>query len=162
DEKQLLRVEHFLQRQPVSNISSRRFVYAHVEPTCRREHLAGVGVTMAVTFGVPDPGVRLTLLSKGSNGRASRDVRVDLSLAARTGHATWVPRTALSRRDSGPPVALHSRERDRSNEATRPTLDRPATLSRETRARVVGAQECQRSLAKSRPVAVDVMCDFKD
>ncbi|MBW4077710.1 MAG: glucose-6-phosphate dehydrogenase [Acidobacteria bacterium] len=170
DEDQILRVDHFLGKQPVTDISYRRFANTLLEPVWNREHVAGVYVTLAENFGVenrgafydpvgalrdvvqnhllqvvamiameaptapghaalwdkkvevframadvdptacvrgqydgyldapqhtnpnqviirvePDSGVRMTLLSKGPDGRASRDVHLDLSFVHELG-----------------------------------------------------------------------------
>lgn len=56
DEHQILRVDHFLGKQPVTDISYLRFANALLEPVWSREHIAGVYVTMAENFGVDDRG----------------------------------------------------------------------------------------------------------
>jgi glucose-6-phosphate 1-dehydrogenase len=56
DEKQILRVDHFLGKQPVTDIIHLRFANAFLEPVWNREHVAGVYVTLAENFGVDDRG----------------------------------------------------------------------------------------------------------
>lgn len=56
DEQQILRVDHFLGKQPVSDISYLRFANTLFEPVWNREHVAGVYVTLAENFGVEDRG----------------------------------------------------------------------------------------------------------
>ncbi len=56
DESQILRVDHFLGKQPVTDISYLRFANTILEPVWNREHVAGVYVTLAENFGVDDRG----------------------------------------------------------------------------------------------------------
>jgi glucose-6-phosphate 1-dehydrogenase len=56
DEDQILRVDHFLGKQPIADISYLRFANALFEPVWNRQHIAGVYVTMAENFGVQDRG----------------------------------------------------------------------------------------------------------
>ena len=56
DEDQILRVDHFLGKQPVTDISALRFANELFEPTWNREHVAAVHVTLAENFGVEDRG----------------------------------------------------------------------------------------------------------
>ena len=56
DEEQILRVDHFLGKQPVTDISYLRFANTLLEPVWDRNHVAGVYVTMAENFGVDDRG----------------------------------------------------------------------------------------------------------
>ncbi len=55
-ENQILRVDHFLGKQPVADITHLRFSNTLFEPIWNRDHVAGVYVTMAEDFGVDDRG----------------------------------------------------------------------------------------------------------
>ncbi len=55
-EDQILRIDHFLGKQPVLDIVYLRFAYAHFEPVWNRDHIAAVQITMAENFGVDDRG----------------------------------------------------------------------------------------------------------
>ena len=56
NEDQILRVDHFLGKQPVTDIPYLRFANTLLEPVWNREHVAGVYVTLAEDFGVEDRG----------------------------------------------------------------------------------------------------------
>jgi glucose-6-phosphate 1-dehydrogenase len=56
DEKQILRVDHFLGKQPVTDISFLRFANTLFEPVWNREHVSSVYITLTENFGVDDRG----------------------------------------------------------------------------------------------------------
>jgi glucose-6-phosphate 1-dehydrogenase len=55
-EEQILRIDHYLGKEPVMDITYLRFANAVFEPVWNREHVAFVQVTIAEDFGVEDRG----------------------------------------------------------------------------------------------------------
>src|SRR5664279_2073081 len=56
DEEQILRIDHYLGKEPVMDITYLRFVNSILEPVWNREHISHVQMTIAEDFGVDDRG----------------------------------------------------------------------------------------------------------
>jgi glucose-6-phosphate 1-dehydrogenase len=56
EEEQILRIDHYLGKEPVMDITYLRFANSVLEPVWNREHVAHVQVTIAEDFGVEDRG----------------------------------------------------------------------------------------------------------
>jgi len=56
DERQILRIDHYLGKEPVMDIAYLRFANSVLEPIWNREHVSHVQMTIAEDFGVEDRG----------------------------------------------------------------------------------------------------------
>ncbi|HEY2334712.1 MAG TPA: glucose-6-phosphate dehydrogenase [Solirubrobacterales bacterium] len=56
DEKQILRIDHYLGKEPVMDITYLRFANSVLEPIWNKEHVSHVQMTIAEDFGVDDRG----------------------------------------------------------------------------------------------------------
>jgi glucose-6-phosphate 1-dehydrogenase len=56
DEEQILRIDHYLGKEPVMDIAYLRFANSILEPVWNREHVSHVQMTIAEDFGVDDRG----------------------------------------------------------------------------------------------------------
>jgi glucose-6-phosphate 1-dehydrogenase len=56
EEEQILRIDHYLGKEPVMDIAYLRFANSVLEPVWNREHVSHVQVTIAEDFGVEDRG----------------------------------------------------------------------------------------------------------
>jgi glucose-6-phosphate 1-dehydrogenase len=56
DEEQILRIDHYLGKEPVMDITYLRFANSVLEPVWNREHVSHVQMTIAEDFGVEDRG----------------------------------------------------------------------------------------------------------
>src|SRR6201991_2219665 len=56
EEEQILRIDHYLGKEPVMDISYMRFANSTLEPVWNRSHISHVQMTIAENFGVDDRG----------------------------------------------------------------------------------------------------------
>ncbi len=56
EEEQILRIDHYLGKEPVMDITYLRFVNSILEPVWNRDHISHVQMTIAENFGVEDRG----------------------------------------------------------------------------------------------------------
>lgn len=55
-EQSIFRIDHYLGKEPVQNITYTRFANSMFEPIWNREHISSIQITMAENFGVQDRG----------------------------------------------------------------------------------------------------------
>jgi len=87
-----------------------------------------------------DSGVRMTLLSRGPNGRASKDVHLDLSFVAELGTPLGAHERLFHDAINGHQSRFTRRGCQRRDVAGLAATDRPTALDRELQTRVVRDQ----------------------